>query len=284
MLFNNKDITHSCRIKIFCGVFFLVSTILVGCQTFPVIKPLDPEFSKEKRDVTVNLSIVQDAIYIPVKETHAMLADGSLVGLILYAAEESVHNAVNKKKYNKADELLGPLQYQTQDIDFRKEFTNAFNQTISSSPWLVVNENELDNVLNLETKYYLNNDCNILTIQTIVDFRRAGEPLYYGILTYASNAIALEEDPARAIAKWTEDEAKTYRFALNQGVQEIMKMLRLDLLDERIPVKDAQKEQTQLTSHNLVGKTMQGKILKREGDRVIVRDKKGLLFSLPYKE
>lgn len=284
MLSNIKGMSHSCKMSVVCVVLFFASTVFVGCLTFPVCKPLVPGFSNEKKDVKVNSNIAQDAIYIVVLETHATTFGSGLVDLVFYYAEESVHKSINKKKYKKADETIGPLQYQTQDIDFRKEFMNAFNQTISSSPWLVVKEDELDNVLNLETKYHLFKDCSTLVIETTVDFRKAAEPVYYGTLVYTSNPILNEKDEAAAVAKWAENEAVVYRDALAQGINEIMKMLRLDLLDERIPQNDSQKEKTQLTSHNLFGRTIRGKILTKDADRVIVREKKGTLFSLPYKE
>lgn len=246
-------------------MLFLVIILFGGCRTTPIHKPLDPGLFSEKKEVTVRAFIDQDTIYVPVKETRGAkryVYGNGIIGSLLYAGEKKVQDSVNRKRHKTADERIAPLISISQDIDFPKDFMNALNKTVASSPWFVNKAEAPYYTLTLLPEYYLLKDYRVLVIHTEAELRKVGEPLplYSGKFTYNSGSIGKESNDD-AIAKWTANNAAEYRFALSHGIQETMKMLYLDLLD----------------GHN--ENEEPNKVIIKGRNRILKRDKSGFLVS-----
>jgi hypothetical protein len=273
-------------------VLALFAALMSGCSS-PVHKALDPNIAQHA-DPLLCRSVVQDeeiSIHVVV---YKGLFDGGLIG-----------KAIDAHRGNAAEERITPLLEQTADVDFRRLYWDALEETMAGIDWIgsiefdkttipvVVTKDEIADryLLNLGTAYQLTPDCLALMLTTRVGLFYPGQEkaVYYGYLTYFSDPIG-DLDEENAILAWAENGAAKYRSTLREGIAESMRMLRADLLDREQGAGVQPGEKTTVYFQQPVQRGMRqlynkgsfkGELLADDGARFLFREQGGNLWSLP---
>ena len=141
-------------------------------------------------------------------------------------------------------------------------------------------------ILILTTFYQLSPNFQTLLVQTKAQLYLLDTttPDYFGFMSYYSGKVGKNnEEDEKAVELWVADNAAAYRKTLAEGIEQNMKMLRLDLIDAPANLQNEKGEELKLTFLSPVSdssETLQGKVLDRNGSRIILRDVGGNLFSV----
>jgi hypothetical protein len=147
-------------------------------------------------------------------------------------------------------------------------------------------DNIKDPLLILTTFYQLSPNFQTLVVQTKASFYfiKTNKPDYFGFMSYYSDKIGKNnEEDEKAVELWAAENAAAYRKTLANGIEQNMKMLRLDLIDGPANPQNEQGEELELNITSPItgsSETIQGKVLYRKDSRIIIRDKGGNLFSV----
>jgi len=264
-----------------------------GCATIQTHKPLDIELSKQNYNATALSRIPKEEISIYIQDKAYGAAPG-LIGALIVAGEK----AIDKSNARSVEEMLAPLLKATADVDFRTQYWNALEKGFSDSSWLKVNRFDKRAlgytkeeaalikapIIIFTTDYHLTPNAQILYFITKGNLylKDPKTPDYFGFLTYYSEKIGKNnEEKEKAIELWAADNASAYRKALAEGIEQSMKMLRMDLLSPPANPKNETGEEINITLLSPVAGTREwkGKVLERNGSRVIIRDTSGNLLS-----
>ena len=211
-----------------------------------------------------------------------------------------IDKGINKARASSAEKTIAPLLKATADVDFRTQYWNQLEPLLSRSPWLRItrfdkrsfgyNKEEIDAIktpiLILATFYQLSPNFQTLVVQTKAHLclLETSKPDYFGFMSYYSEKVGKNnEEDEKAVELWMADNAVAYRKALAEGIEQNMKMLRLDLIDGPANPLNEKGEDLQLTLLSPVSglsQTLQGKVLDRKGSRILMRDRGGNLFSV----
>lgn len=275
-------------------MFLLMVLLTAGCSTAPIHRHLDTSLTNKTYDTVVLSKIPKEEISVHVQEKQYTSSPGGGLLWIL------IDKGINKARASSAEETIAPLLKAAADVDFRTQYWSQLEPLLTGSPWLKVarvdkrtlgyNKEETDKIkapiLILTTFYQLSPNFQTLLVQTkaqlyLID---TSKPDYFGFMSYYSGKIGKNnEEDDKAIELWIADNAAAYRKALAEGIEQNMKMLRLDLIDGPANPQKEQGEELKLTLLSPVSnssETLQGKVLDRKGSRVLMRDVGGNMFSV----
>jgi hypothetical protein len=275
------------------GSYWISCLVVVLCLTGCAVarhKTLDPKSIPNIHATNCRSIVVEKTISVMIPESISGQAFGIIGGLVDYAK--------TTRRSKDADRRIVPLLEQTTDVDFQKDFWAELVPMIRACKWLHVDSVMTTStpagitasdarhhyLLQLATSYELSPDCVWLIVSTDVQFFNIKDenPIHFGCLTYYSDRVGNEAfEPS--IAAWSADSAFAYRAALRQGIDETVKMLRMDFLDCNVPPKWTSKEKTKLSYISpMYGEriTRKGDVIARDGDRIIFREKEGNLWSM----
>jgi len=280
------------RLRGACGaVFVLLAAGLIGCSP-AVHKSLDPGLSRDVDGLLCRSIIQNEEISVHVV-VYTGLFEGGLIG-----------KAITANRGKDAEERITPLLEQTADVDFRRLYWDALQETMRGVGWIQsikfepttvpvnVTKDEIQDqyVLNLTTSYELTPDCLALMVVTHAALFYPGQEkaVYHGWLSYFSEPTGdLTEE--EAIQAWAADGAARYRSLLREGVVENMRMLRADLLDRGEDAGWQPGEKKTLYFQRPVQKAMRdlyktgsfkGEVLADDGTRLLFRFSNGNIWSL----
>ncbi|GFO68782.1 hypothetical protein GMLC_23610 [Geomonas limicola] len=274
---------------------FIITLLMTGCSSAPIHKHLDTTLTNKTYDTVVLSKIPKEEISVPVQEKR-YTSTGGADGLLWLLIDKGI----NKARASSVEETIAPLLKATADVDFRTQYWSQLEPLLSGSPWLKVTrldkrtlgykKEEAEKIkapfLILTTFYQLSSDFQTLLVQTKAQLylQNTSKPDYFGFMSYYSGKIGKNnEEDSKAVELWVANNAAAYRKALAEGIDQNMKMLRLDLLDRPANPQDEQGEEFKLTLRSPVSdssQTLQGKVLDRKGSRLIFRDVGGNLFSI----
>ena len=277
------------------AVMFLVFALLTaGCSKGIVHRPLDIALSKHIYNATALSRIPQEEISIFMQEKKYTSEGGGLLWIM-------IDSGINKARASSAEKTIAPLRKAAADVDFRTQFWNELEKELSSSSWLKIlrldkrsfgyTKEEIVEMkppfILFTTFYQLSPNSQVLVVQTKVQASLKDvntPPDYYGFCTYYSKKIGQHHEEAeKAIELWSADHASAYRKALSEGIEQNMKMLRTDFIDSPANPIDEKGEELLLSVRSPISgsvEKLQGKVLSREGSRIVMREKGGNLFSV----
>ncbi|HEY1267918.1 MAG TPA: hypothetical protein VGH16_11740 [Candidatus Binatia bacterium] len=222
---------------VFIGVF-----LAAGCAP-PIYVPFKVENTPQTLDTRVYVSISQDEINAFVEPSNLSVGAGG--GLLVALIDAGV----NSYRTSRANRLIEPVRKEVGDIDFRGVFLASLEKTLRALPTIqmtkidstakAVSDKDRDNLrkelpetglLSISTKYELGADFQSFYITTVVSLwlRDAKEATYLARYHYYTPPILPSDDREAAANAWAIDHGAPVRAALQEGIAETMKMMRLD--------------------------------------------------------
>ena len=253
------------------------------------------------------------SVVSPEKISIEVMASSYGAGLGLIGA--LVDSGVNKGRATDAERRAAPLREQTQDLDFRAKFWEQLGPGIQDLEWPKVEDVETAKVwklladadvkdshlIQLHTSHSLSPNGAVLRISTSFSFHMKGsaKTAAIGSVTYYSRDIGkvvegkYKEDE-EAVALWTADNCAAYRAAVEEGIAENVKMLRIALpyaggKDVPPPIQVAEFKYDVTHGRGDFGlkswrTTLRGTVLERTSERLMVRVGPGPIYSVPVAE
>jgi hypothetical protein len=242
--------------------------------------------------------------YIPERQIKIMWVrsnggGGGLMGAV-------ISGSLNRGRKNAAEEMVRPLQAQSQDVNYQWMFWNALEPILKEVPWLrsvglqgkpsAVEEPSSEDlarysVLKMGSDFELSVDSSTLLVQTGFSFFEqggSGSPAAATIVYYRSEKVGQLEDE-KAVGLWAANRAARLRMALAEGVAENMKLIRLALFcmgRMNCPTGGPHHLRFRLNEGrdfgSLVGEVeADGTIIEEGPYRVVFRGVNGALYSIP---
>lgn len=301
-----KPRDHAFRFFII-NAFLLLAVVLFvpGCAEIPY--RLEPA-QAARLDAASAKSVVS-----PEKVSIEVMASTYGAGFGLIGA--LVDSGVNKGRASDAERRIVPLRDQTQDLEFQAKFWEQLGPAIQALEWpKVVNVETAKawtqlapadvkdtHLLHLYTSHTLSPNSAVLRIVTSFSLYMKGstKPAAVGSVTYWSRDIGkgvegkYKEDE-EAVALWTLDNGAAYRAAVEEGISETLKMLRIALpytggKDIPRPVQVAEFKYDLTHGRGDFGlkswrTTLRGTVLERTSDRVMIQVQPGPIYSIPAAE
>jgi len=271
---------------------------LVGCAA-PQYIPLSPEAAAKIKTVKARSMVVQDEVIAKADPSLVSAAMGG--GLIPALIDASITRARQERLQTAMEAFYATVE----DYDFRAEYWPQLTKVLQEDYALkVVNIvttprtlslKERQNITSslkpdegylwLQTDYYLSTDLRSLNVSTYANLLAKDQqfPVYKNRVTYQSAPVP--DSGEQAAKAWATDNGKPFYDKLREGIRETLAMLSLDIK----PVKPAPATSTksnQVTVKYNFGegagsrKSMQGTLIERRGDRYVIRDAVGHLYSV----
>lgn len=280
---------------------------LVGCVGTTSVK-VNP-------DVAGRIQSTRAYIVIPQDEMNAGVARSG-VGDSLGLLGALIDVSIEAKRASKASLAIEPVRKGLADFDFRAEFEKKFRAAQSDLSRLKINQIEVtnepysmeihnrlragmsqDSLLTMAVDYQLSADFRCLVVYGTVTLLQRGrdEEQYLGNFRYISAPVSSKSGDT-AIKAWSDTNARLLRAALHEGINETIRMLKLDF----VPKTD--KDRNKVAPLGADGKlkvitiklprgiykggvttnklsNMASEILSKEGDRIIFRSQKTDLYT-----
>ncbi len=274
-------------------VMLLLLTLLTGGCAVKVHKSLESELLNHSYQAKLLSKIPKEEISIHIMEKQYTSGGGGLLWVL-------IDKGINKARGKAAEGRITPLLEATADVDFRTQYWDELEKTLADSPWLKITQLDKRSLgytqeeiaemkppfLILNTFYELSPNSQVFLVQTKASLylNDLNKPDYFGFHTYYSDKVGKnDEKDEKAIELWAANSASAYREALNEGIEQNMYMLRLDLLDNPANPKNETGEEAKMRIRSPISgsmQTLQGKVLNRNKNRIIMREKGGNLFSI----
>lgn len=289
----------------------LVAVALVGCATSTAIQ-LKPEASARIQSTRAQIIIPQEEINATVAGTGgAGAAAGGLIGALIDASVEA-------KRAGNANLVIEPVRKHLADFDFRAEFSKKMRAALVDMSWLKVDQVEVtsqpygsaddrnkmrasipqDSLLVMSVAYQLSVDYRSLIVYGSATLwqRNREEAQYFGQYRYLSAPIKPKKGETVAQA-WANNNAELLRAAIHEGIGETIRMLKIDFVpkavaeQEDVPLGEDGKLKVVsikmpagiykggVTTSRL--NELAGKILAKDGDRIIFRSKFAERYTYP---
>lgn len=278
----------------FTALAVAVSILFTGCAT--VHKPLKPDLMEKKHNLTVYSFIPHEKITVGYIGSGLMVTGPGLIGALVGAAvSTAVNSGTMSRRERKINAKLIPLQKAVAHHDFRPEFWHRLDPVISDAKWFnavsvkklpALASTEKNNlklpVLILETFYELSVTFQVLTVQTksSLYINSLETPDFAAIYTYYSNKIGSKRTSHR---KWAANGGTLLQQELRAGIDENMKMIRYELLND--PANKAANQGKSIEIKMRDPKTwkrlyLSGKVIEESASRILLRASTGNLFSV----
>jgi hypothetical protein len=281
------------------ALYLLALLPLAGCIALPQYVPLEPRNASAIRDMRLVSVIHQDEIYLSAASPGVTAAAGG--GLIAAVIESQIA----KSRQDEIQAIVNPFYASIDDVDFRKAFWPAvlaefqklhgakIVETRTTAAVVAMMERSKmsttlatgKGLLYLQTRYSFTPDFAAVEIVTSADLWVGGQQdlAYSQVFTYQSADIG--RTGRDAIALWGRDGGKQYRAALEEGIAETARMIRLEAahprikgLDQKLPGSDRSID---VRKAGVRGPAVTGPLLAQQPGRVVARNTDGRLFSLP---
>lgn len=285
------------------ATFTLPAVLLFGCVTSTSVR-MSPDISGSIQSLRAHIVIPQEEINAEV----ARSGFGDTTGLVGALIDVSVE----AKRASKADRVIEPVRKELAGFDFRAEFEKKFrvsqadlsalkiNQIeVTGEPYSIETHNRLraeisqDSLLTMVVDYHLSADFRCLIVYgTATLFQRGKDDAQYlGNFRYLSAPVSSKSGET-AVKAWAENNAKLLRVAIQEGISETIRMLKLDI----IPKTEEEQKDAYFASLGSDGNlkvitimsargiykggvttnklsNMASEILAKDGDRIIFRSK-----------
>jgi hypothetical protein len=275
--------------KLSLGMFFIVFFV-AGCVVKAPAVRFQP-FSAQTPDIestaVVRIIIPQNEVVLASEQGKYTPTGGSIAGVLIDLAAVSIQEGVNSERRAVAADRAKPMTGLGLAEEFKQEAYKAIAAAISESSWLKVNQtslikdekkmpldyNDRGSVLQIRIVHNLSIDASVLVVQAHIRFFRKGQqaPAYYRYYTYFPDRIDPDLHEV-AIAKWAENSGAKYRSEAKNGLDDLVKMINQDFL---VPRSNEENQETTVSVFDAVANSnviWTGKILYRDGARVIFQE------------
>ena len=280
-----------------------MAMLLAACNTVPMRASLTADQRGKIHELDAHVIVVQDEVIIDVKapNTNAMAAGGGLIGALIVSAIDT--HATNTR-VNDSQMALGPFYAAIEDVDYRKQFTEAISAGLSSYPIKVGAYTATPRALTdaalaqmrkqlkpgqalmiVVPHYTLSADFRNFDAESIITIwfnDDNKQPAQRGVLHYQSENVG--PGGKSSIEEWRAQDAAKFRQVLRESIDETLRMAMIDV--DTPPDGDADAAKAKATSSfrmNLNGThtDLKGHVVKAGDARIIVLGQDQKLYSLP---
>jgi hypothetical protein len=278
-----------------------VALLLGACASVPMRTNLTSEQRSKISELDARIIVVQDEVIVDVKAQNnaAAGAAGGLIGAIIVS---TIDSKVTNSRVNDAQTMLGPFYAAIEDVDYRKQFTEAISAGLSAYPIKVGSFTATPRALTtpaleqmrkrlrpgqalliIAPHYTLSSDFRSFDAESIVTIWFNDDtklPAQRGVLHYQSAPVG--PGGKESIAQWGAQDAVQFRQVLRESIDETLRMAMLDV--DTPPDTDATKSQPVSSfPFNTGGKDteIKGRLVKAGATRAIVLGPDQKLYSLP---
>lgn len=227
----------------------MLAVVLVGCATSSAI-PLNPEASVRIQSMRAHVVIPQEEINVKVLPSGLTTLGGMVAGPVGILVMAPVDASVNERNVEKANLGIEPLRRELADFDFRAEFDKKLRTALIDLSWLKINQIEIsgqpysvddnnrmraaisqDSLLVMALDYQLSSDYRCLIVNGTATLWQRGqeEVQYMSRYRYISTPINAKKGEVAAKA-WANNNAKMLRIAMQEGMDEMIRMFKLDFV------------------------------------------------------
>jgi len=281
------------------AVSFFVALMLTGCAA-PQYIPLSDTAEKKIGQVSARAVVIQDEIIARADPSRVSVALGG--GLLPALIDASI----TKGRQDRLQSAMESFYATIEDYDFRGDyFPQVTRQLQDGFPFKVTRVTATPRPLSLKeqqqviaelaadeaylalfTDYYMSTDLRSVNVSTMAQLWLKGTggahdlPVYKNRMTYQSTAQGTGGE--QSLKLWASDNGKRFYEALREGMRENLAMLALDIKRTTPPAKPekftAKYNFGEGASAN--HQSIQGTLVERRGERYVIRDAAGHLYSL----
>lgn len=280
------------------AAFLTGLALLTGCVELH--KPLSPEALARINKIDVRNMVVQDEMVIRAQSPGVAAAAGG--GLI----PALIDSAIAKSRQNEIDQLVASFYESAGNYDARATLATAANKLrqlceqkvnqVVTTPRVMTQDERIEllaamgksnGLLNIQTEYTFSPDFQRLLMiaraQLWANDGSSNEPSYQNVLTYESKPLGA--GLLYSIQAWSKDAAHPYKSTLEEAHSEVMRMIALDLKCADDKPKREAGGAIHITpmpfNYLLVQTQLTGTVLEENAERMILRNKAGILYSIP---
>ena len=282
-------------IRIF--VVSIISVSMIGCVVNPTRKAISEKDARTIRSTQVVSIISQDEITANVVNPNISGAAGG--GLLVALIDASIIES----RTAEAEGYIAPLRQGLAGLDFRKEYWKRQSQLFVEKNWIksgqpkntavnmgvtqirdTVSSMQEDAFLIMKVDYHLSSDFKRMVVENYAQLWTRGEdlPTYAARIEYQSAAIPAD-DKSAAVDYWNKDGARAAYATLYEGMDEVLKILKMDLFKNRGVAIAGSGEKISLPyahSDNTFIHTVDGEVIEKNDKRYIIKAGSGRLLSL----
>ncbi|NKB58362.1 MAG: hypothetical protein GKS00_18710 [Alphaproteobacteria bacterium] len=277
-------------------IVLCLSIIAGGCSSPFARKPLNPELSGQNLNLTVYSTIPKEQVSTQFNAVQLTISSPNIgVAIIGAFAAATVNTASVQIAEKRARNRMSPVWQSSADFDFRREYWNKLEPIISKSPWFTVTsleklgavtEKEAEEfklpLLILKVFFDLSSTFQVLTVQTQASLYTTNpdEREFFAIYTYYSDKIGPKSE---ATALWAADNAAALRQEARFGIEQNLKMIRYDLLQNPTNKNvETGKEIIFPMRDTVTGSLIEltGNLIEESEKRILMRVSIGNIFSL----
>ena len=279
---------------------FIVSVLsvsMIGCVVNPIRKAISEKDARSIRSTQVVSIISQDEITANVVNPNISAAAGG--GLLVALIDASIIES----RTAEAEGFIAPLRQGLANFDFREEYWKRQEQLFAEKNWIKsgkpentavsmgvtqirerVKSMQEDAFLIMKVEYHLSSDFKRMVVGNYAQLWTRGEdlPAYAARIEYQSAAIQVEDQTA-AVDYWNKDGARAAYATLYEGMDEVLKILKMDLFKNQGVAIVGSGEKVSLPyahSDNTFIHKVDGEVIEKNSDRYIIKANTGKLLSL----
>ncbi|PWF49104.1 hypothetical protein [Massilia glaciei] len=277
------------RIIVACALALSFS----ACTTAPTRIALDSAAKQELLEVTTWNQLPQDEMIVRAEASGVGAATGGgLIGAI-------IDSKVGESRQNKMQADIAPFYAAVDDFDFRTLYTQALTAALASgtpvkfgaveTPTVLPTPAESEarikalaagtGIMVLQTAYTFSPDFKHLQVTTHAAISRAKSEQKAFLNSYVYVSAATGAGGVESIKAWADANGAQYRAASNEAVQQIMQMLKLDLMANATDPADLPKAAAPVVPGVYLGAGPLP-VLASQNGRVILRSLSGNLVSV----
>lgn len=276
------------------GIAVGLAVLLSACGTVPTRVALDPATSARLTQVHVYDVVPQDEVIVRAAANGASAAlGGGLIGAL-------IDSKVNESRQNTIQSTLNPFYAAVDDFDFRSRFAKALDGALRADTPLKFGPIEHSSLLAfpaqittrtnatgagkgllyLTSFYTFSPDYKQLLVTTSVRMAQSGDEKVLFMNAYNYFSAPVGAGNAESLSAWGDQQGLAYRKAADDAIDQIMKMIKFDLLASATDPANLPTAVLPLPS-GTPGKTATVPVVLAEKGRVIVRSANGYLHSIP---
>jgi hypothetical protein len=267
---------------------------LTACGTAPTRIAFEPAVKQRLTEVKVLSVLPQDEIIVRAEMFGATAAmGGGLIGAI-------IDSKVAESRQNTIQNSMDPFYAAVDDFNFRARFERALSAELGGEPAIrfapVENLSQLPlpadvdarraalganrGLMLMHTSYTFTADFRRLSVTTKIELKLPGQdlPVFSNHFFYQSTPVGT--GGAQSIAAWAQNKGERYRATVDEAVQQMMAMLKIDFAAGAADSPQAPRVSV-VTIDGVKDRTITGPVLASLPGRTILRHTDGHMYSLP---
>ncbi|MCR6653862.1 MAG: hypothetical protein NVV73_21290 [Cellvibrionaceae bacterium] len=293
------------RFSLSCVLLF--STVINGCAVGPARKAFTPESAGSVKSAKPYNLVIQDEVTPSVEMSNvagAMMA-GGLYGALPALIGSAIDSSVNKKRNQKAQEVMENFYGNTDDFDYRESLAANLNPVLESALPISVKNAPAEFMLlsNKEREarisalapgealvytssfYRFVDQSKVVVSETQVyvytksakSSKGGTKPIFFNRFINISNSVGTGGESSLQL--WSENSGKLYRDSMDEAAKRIAAMVAYDIKAQKTNFcgKPVKANTLNMMAMSWLNATM----VEEKGDWVMIQDASGALQALP---